>query len=585
MADSGTPKCGTCDTPVVAATDPCTTETECTQPVTPCEEDHTQTICTKEFATAVKVLNSFNFPAVGEFATLQLEGVKSLVVGSFLWNPTVGRLYVQSFDAEASTAVVVNRGDSCDEGGKTAGDAVPACVEFSLGVPECNTGGGGNNSNVLPYLAADFIGPAVDACQLASVTTVTGISVNDIVSVNTFLYRVKSIPDANTLELCNEGDGAPTGQVIEFDPNCDDIPDVQVISVTSDDPCSREGGNTGKILVCKDGVAQPLVGTEDSQIPVWDKNLEEFVLKTVSIPESCTALSACLVVDVGDDGPYIAVVNNANFFVVGNRVVIDDDVFVVDAIVDATHLRLIPDVTPPAIKEYAIGETVCIQDCCVDLPDRVNTIEETLADPCFDKRLLPPNRIEFSRSNLTFQPTDQGGGVFQQHYDIGDIALGGDLFSEQLVLPDDGCTYYVEATVYMTITSLATGPDAAMDNLSQFHDFVLAVDGDYSPNKQRAVHYSRGVGNDVLDFVSNVPPVNFLLNGYQWMPRSTVSIYAEKTVNAANGIVNSPVFSLGHRLSLGDTRNIPNWVNPLNRLEWLIDGHVIIKAHKRKDIP
>lgn len=593
MADSAKPKCGTCsiqgEAQTVAATDPCATQTECTTPVDPCEEDHTQTICDTKFATTLKVTNTFNFPAIGEFASLTLEGVTSLLPGSILWNRTVGRLYVESFDVATGVAVVTNKGDSCDTSAKTPGDSVPACTEFNLGIPECNSGGAINNSDVFPYLAADFVAPANGSCGLASVTNVVGISVNDIVSINTFLYRVKSIPDANTIELCNEGDGAPTGQVIRFDPNCDEVPDVQVISVSSDDPCSRDGINSGVILVCDSGVAQPLIGTADSQVAVWDNNLEKFVLKTMNVPDACSSLTTCLVVDTGNAGPYLIIVADSSIFGVGNRLDIDGDVFVVTEIVSPTQIRATADVVPTAPKEYAIGTTVCIQDCCIDLPDRVTAIEEVLNDPCFDKRLLPPALIPFASQNLNFQPTETSPGVYQQYYDIGDPALPGDLVSHQLVLPADGCSYYVEAFAFLTIVATATkanfAPTDPIASLRQLHDFVLAVDGEYTDSEARAVHSSKGQGDDVVDFVSNPAPANFLLNSYGWMNRETLVMYREMTVNAANGAVNSPVFSIGHRLALGDNRNSVNWGANSNRIEWDIVGQLLIKAHLRKDIP
>lgn len=596
MSDSGKPKCGTCSTdPVVAATDPCATETECTVPVDPCEEDHTEVITECKFATTLKVLNTFNFPAVGEYASLTLEGVTSMLPGSLLWNPTVGKLYIESFDATTGIAVVTNKGDSCDAGAKTPGDAVPACTEFALGIPECNTGGVGNNSDVLPYLDADFIAPALDACQLASVTNVTGISVNDIVSINTFLYRVKSIPDAGTLELCNEGDGAPTGQVIEWDPNCDEVPDVQVISVSSDDPCSRDGINSGVILVCDGGVAQPLVGTNDSQIPIWDDVLKKFVLRTVSLPESCTALTSCLLVEAGSDGPYLTIVTTTSIFEEGINVVIDDDVFEVTEIVSPTLIRLTPAITPPLTKGYEIGETVCVQDCCAYLPARVTEIEETINDPCYPAQLHKVRVHTFNSSALPFAINEEAPGDYQQYYDIGDPALPAEFFRETFTLPPsspelDGCKYYVLAEAKINVTSIATQDGvttpAAIKAVRMVHDLVLGVNGDDTNLFSRGIGSFKGTNQEDDAVAAGAPaPAGFFHENYGWFDTKTLTFCRD--IEVVIGTDPDPEFFIGHRLALSRKAviNAVSWGGGNNeRIEFSLNGFVRIRAWRVFDI-
>lgn len=84
--------------------------------------------CT-ELCSAAYVGSSFNIPAIGQSATIQIKGLKALIIGGYLWNPTYGYLRVTSFNAVTSAVVVVNDGNP---GNPTPGTIVPACTPFSM---------------------------------------------------------------------------------------------------------------------------------------------------------------------------------------------------------------------------------------------------------------------------------------------------------------------------------------------------------------------------------------------------------------------------------------------------------------------
>lgn len=355
--------------PVASA---CTCGTSCksscptpTTQASPCEEDHCKEVVINNFSATVKTTSSFNFPAIGSSAKVKLANVTSLIPGQILWNQGVGRLHVLDFDTVTREVTLNNLGDSCTTTGAAVGELIQSCTEFGVSIPECNTGGGGSGGTAGPYLAADFVAPGNGNCANAKVTTVIGLALNDIVSVSGFQYRINQIYDTETIELCDEGEGAPLGQVIEWDPNCDEIPDIPLIVLSGENPCVQTPKSSGKIVICDDSdLLTTLAGSQTGQVPVWDKDLGKFTLVSLNLENQCTYMTACFIVNIGDDGPYITAVDDTSFFQVGQEVRIDGDLFEISGIPDGTHLELVPVVTPPAIKEYAEGEQVCLRDCC-----------------------------------------------------------------------------------------------------------------------------------------------------------------------------------------------------------------------------
>jgi hypothetical protein len=340
------------------------------------------------YATTIKSTSSFNVPNVGGTVEVSFANVSSLIPGQIVWNQGVGRLYVNSWDPVTRKAILTNLGDSCSPNALSPGELVPSCTEFAAGPPECDSGIGGG-ATTGPFLAADFIAPGNGACSTASVTTITGLALNDIVSVAGFLYRIDQIPDTETIVLCDDGDGAPIGTVVSWDPNDDTVPDVPVIPVSGDSPCAKTPINCGKLVICDDtGQQTTLAGAITGQVPTYDAAQEKFVLTTLNLSDQCTFLTACFNVDIGDDGPYLVQVDDSSLFGIADQVTIDGDDFTVDSIPDPTHLRLIPLITPPAIKLYDEGEQVCLRNCCEYLPEKVAELCEIHDDPCYPDGIL-----------------------------------------------------------------------------------------------------------------------------------------------------------------------------------------------------
>lgn len=333
----------------------------------PCLQDHEHTEVYYKYTTTVKTTTPFNVPKFDNEVEIGLEDVVSVAPGAILWNLKVGGLTVKSYNAETKTVIATPANIKVD-----FGSLVVAGTEFTIGIPNIGTDGKAEYLDS-PYLAADFISPAPGACQEASVTSVSGLGINNKVSVSGYVYRIGAIVNKSTLRLCNDGDGAEAGVVIRFDPEDCGEPSVPLI-VYETNPCEATPVSTGNIVVCKDNGLTTIKGEADGQILRWNNNHKRWELVNAYLDENCTYLTTCFTVDTLDQA-YVATVKNTAIFNVDNKVLIDDVKFIINEIVDSTHLKLKPETTFTEITTYPVGTNVCLESCCAWVPQ---VLEKTI---------------------------------------------------------------------------------------------------------------------------------------------------------------------------------------------------------------
>lgn len=326
----------------------------------PCLQDHEHTEVYYNYTTTVKTTTPFNVPKFDNEVEIGLEDVVSVAPGAILWNLRVGGLTVKSYNAETKTVIATPANINVD-----FGSLVVAGTEFTIGIPNIGTDSKAEYLDS-PYLAADFISPAPGSCQEASVTSVSGLGINNKVSVSGYVYRIGAIVNKSTLRLCNDGDGAEAGVVIRFDPEDCREPSVPLI-VYETNPCEATPVQTGNIVVCKDNGLTTIQGEADGQILRWNNIHKRWDLVNAYIDENCTYLTTCFTVDTLDQA-YVATVKNTAIFNVDNKVLIDDVKFIIDEIVDSTHLKLKPETTFAEITTYPVGTNVCLESCCAWVP-------------------------------------------------------------------------------------------------------------------------------------------------------------------------------------------------------------------------
>lgn len=346
-----------------------------------CVEDHTTLEVKYVYTTTVTCLTPFNMPALNHPLTLQLEKVASILPGAVLWNPKVGYLHVKYFDEDTSSVIVYNHDE---RGNKAIGAAVLANEKFHVGVPQVVGVPAIDYSNT-PMLAADFISPIETGTTTVSVTSINGLAEETQVSIQGYVYNLKTILDRSTIVLeYVKGKSAAPGQVIEFDPNKCGNPSVAVVAFL-DNPCGELFVTEGRLVACYDGMLAPLQGLSDGQLLVWDNTQEKWVLKNNNFQEMCAALSRCLIVDTTEvsddddetnDATYLVYVTKTSVFSVGNKINIGGTTFIVREVLDSEKMRITPENTPAEPLSYNRGTAVCIEECCTWVPTKLdNTVD------------------------------------------------------------------------------------------------------------------------------------------------------------------------------------------------------------------
>lgn len=93
--------------------------------------DCTSTPCA-EVCTALVISNAWNVPACDASAVLSVPGLETVLIGSYVWNPTYGWFLLTAFDSVNFQITVKNL---CFSGNAVAGTVVPAGAEFVFGAP------------------------------------------------------------------------------------------------------------------------------------------------------------------------------------------------------------------------------------------------------------------------------------------------------------------------------------------------------------------------------------------------------------------------------------------------------------------
>jgi hypothetical protein len=203
------------------------------------------------------------------------------------------------------------------------------------------------------------------ACIDITVTNVNGIVVNKNVQISGGTYRVQEVKSGTLITICNDGSGVIPGTVVNAqDSGGNFITPIVLVDVN---PCTNTGVFSGALIVCKNNIQQPLLGSIDGQVPVYDASTGEVNLRNLLIPVGdCTVLTVCLTLDpnLPPGSSYLITVQDTSIFGSGDPVVIGARPFTVDNIVDATQMYVTPSQDPTAIEKYDPGTTVCDADCC-----------------------------------------------------------------------------------------------------------------------------------------------------------------------------------------------------------------------------
>jgi hypothetical protein len=334
-----------------------------------CPEDNRKTVIIKEISQVFRNRSAFCMPACSAKVAVVFDGVSDIAIGAWMWSFGIGYLEVESFNAYTHEITLSNPCPTSCGDQVPAGTPIPACSLFVVTPPICISGGG---SGTFPCLDSGFIAPVSGACVQIGVTNVNGLSVGKNVAILTGIYRISSIDSAVLITICNDGQGLTPGTNVDPGEGC-----AVPIVLIDNNPCLNEQILCGIILGCNDGVIQPIVGSEAGQVLVYNGNGDS-CFRTLGIPVlNCTSLTVCLTLDPGlpSGTAYLVVVESTADFTVGDIVTIGGTIFTVDSIIDATHMRIVPETDPAVIITFPVGAQLCSADCCTILDQRVTKIE------------------------------------------------------------------------------------------------------------------------------------------------------------------------------------------------------------------
>lgn len=488
-----------------------------------CVQDHEHYVNNYYYTTTVKNTTPFNVPKKGNELEIGFDNVVSLLSGSILWNPNIGSLLVKSFDKDRQTAVVTTYDNKTDYG-----KSVLANTEWVVAIPN----GISDKKEYLdtPYLAADFISPAPGSCQEASVTSISGLRVNDSVSISGFVYRIGAIINRNTLKLCNDGQGADSGFVIHYDPIDCNEPGVPII-VYESNPCEATPTATGNIVACKDGRLTTIKGEADGQLLRWNNIHKRWELANAYLEENCTYLTTCMTIDTLDQS-YIANVKTTVIFNLDNKVIIEDNKFLVDEIISDTQVKLKPEKVFDEIVTYPSGTMVCLESCCSWVPS-------VLYDTILDNNWVPlglrmymqePPLVDDYKWRTKFNVTGNNtvpAPVDTNLTDLDNSHTNETVSNGTITITNFNKKYKLR--VYVRMYSYAHGVVQAKDNAAETAKLLLKLDSNITIGYNKLVN----------DVVQAATPLTF--NEFD---NKVAKVYDDNGLSADRNNVKGTIFSM-----------------------------------------
>ena len=172
---------------------------------------------------------------------------------------------------------------------------------------------------------------------------------------------------------CQDGNAAVGTQV----PSCT-LFTISTNPIGVDNPCTNAVVAQGALVVCHNGVMQPLDAVAAGQVPVsLDAGTNEVEFRTIDVPTLiCTDLRTALTLIPANLGPYVFDVNSTSGFLPGDII----------QLATTLHRFIINTITPPntitatmisssvvGLETYAIGTQVCLSSCCEQLENLIET--------------------------------------------------------------------------------------------------------------------------------------------------------------------------------------------------------------------
>lgn len=383
FSPSGSVSCGN-----VAPATPCATTSSCPSV---CPEDHTQQIVIQKFNATLITRDAWNIPDCESLVQTVIPGLTNIEIGSYLWNTVYGYFRVDGFNADTSEVTLQNL---CNEGNAAVGTEVPACTDFIVTDPPSTSNT--NNTSAYPYVAQNFTAPEVGDCVNVTVTTTNGLISGGVVGVSTGQYRVSAVLSANSVTLCNDGDGILPGTIVVAQNGAGEYQyPVALVAVNA---CENAESNDGQVIVCFNGQPRILAGNERGQVLVLqsDTGNDAAYEHLPVVYLDCTFLTSTFFI-VSGLATYVLSVASSAYFTTGDAVTVEgrSERFVVTSVPDGVSLSVTMYPTPGANTSVSAGADVCSAIDCADTqyPNRMDgdsALAETLGSVLLQNAVTNP---------------------------------------------------------------------------------------------------------------------------------------------------------------------------------------------------
>lgn len=362
-----TRKCITCGTPP---------QPYYVDPKNSLTQDHAAIFEDTKFAAGIEIGEEFVVPSIGTDIQICVENLTNVVIGSYVWNPAYGYLKIVHWDECLKKIGLLTEDIS---GAAIPGTVVSEGTLFTVSPRPCCADQ--DNFQYLPFLAEDYVIPAVNASVILAVTSTFGLIEGTNIRIGSNVYFLDQINSSLEIVAINQGAGGTPGSTVnarDVNGNLQYLITQAVVSA-----CIATGVDAGRIISCDGANEAILEGEYAGQVPVLqDVGTQEAVYQLLDADvRTCTFLTSVMAI-VSATPSYTIDVDDESIFSVGQIIEIQGSALRWEITDNTTPGEL--DVTcttgnPGVNVNLPIGSYVCLQLCCEGLIERVEDIEVKVA--------------------------------------------------------------------------------------------------------------------------------------------------------------------------------------------------------------
>ncbi len=321
-------------------------------------QDHAAIFRDTQFAAGIRIKDEFVVPQIGEDVQVCSKELVNVLVGAYVWSPAYGYLKIDHWDSCTGKMGLLNEGI---EGSAIPGTVVSEGSLFAVTARPCCADQ--DNFQLFPFLAEDYVIPAVNGSVTLAVTSTFGLIEGTIVRIGSNLYFLDQINSSLQIVVTNQGAGGTPGATVQARDVNGELQYLITQAVTS--ACSAAGNDTVRLIGCVGSTQAILTGDYAGQVPVLqDASTEEVEFRLLDTEERlCTFLTNTLNV-LAATASYTIDVADESIFSIGQVLQIDFGSLRWEITDNTTPNEL--DITcttglPGSNFAVAAGSTVCLE--------------------------------------------------------------------------------------------------------------------------------------------------------------------------------------------------------------------------------